>query len=516
MNIYGTPALISSVLTTSLALVAWVHRRHDRRNIALALFAFNLALLSIGNFGLTQCSTLARAEVWYHFPLSVLPLLIGATWYYMLVLTGHDRRLSQRVLGMPLWVYLILGGSYVVTLSALMQTTDLLFDEIRPGAFGGYYLHHTDEIGLYFLGVPLFFVLFLVLFTRALRQAPTGPYRKYLMLNAAGLVFMILSTPLIGAVTHHIMPEAGYFVFIGPSIACLILYFALVSFQFDQVRDLNLDLEAKVQQRTLHLRRAQAHLVQSQKMASLGRLVAGLAHEFNTPIGAVLSTSASGRGWVNKLERALARQPPDPAHLERILLRLRQSQDVISEGAERVASIVQRMTAFARLDQAERKPADLGQCVDEAIGLLPHGWDREITLERELPSGLPLVECFPARLNQALLCLLQNAVDAMDGSGLLTIKLCVVEPWAEIAIGDTGRGIPEELLEQIFDPGFTTKSRGVGTGLGLSVAYQVMADHHGEVDVASEPDRGTTVTLRLPLDLERRLAESMFSRIAAK
>ena len=508
MNIYGTPALISSVLTMSLALVAWVHRRHDRRNIALALFAGNLALLSIGNFVLTQCPTRELAVVWYHFPLTVLPVMVGSTWYYMLVLTGYERRLSERILGVPLWLLLALGATYVVVLNVLMQGTDLLFDDIREGVHGGYYLVHTEQIGRYFLGVPMLFALFISLFVMALRRAPPGPYRKYLVLNAVGLAFMIVSTPVIGAVTHHIMPDAGYFVFIGPSIACLILYFALVSFQFDQVRELNLDLEQKVQQRTLHLRQAQARLVQSQKMASLGRLVAGVAHEFNNPIGAVLSTSATDRGWLAKLEHELARQPVEPARLERILQRLRQNQELITEGAERVAAIVVRMTAFARLDQAERKSVVLDQCVDDALGLLPGGWDEGITLKRRRPEEPFAVVCFPARLNQALQCLLENAVDAMDGGGRLTICVLQKERWAEIAIEDTGRGIPGELQEQIFDPGFTTKSHGVGTGLGLAVAYQVMEDHHGTVKVDSEKGEGTTVTLRLPLDLERRLAES--------
>jgi len=515
MNTYGTPALISAVLTSSLALVAWIHRRHDRRNIALALFAASLALLSVGNFGLSLCPTREAAELWYHFPLSMLPAQVGSAWYYMLVLTGYDRRLTERVFGLPLWQWLALGGAYVLALAVLMQATDLLFDGVRQGVSGGYFLHHTEQIGRYFIGIPVLFVLFFSLFVKSLRRARPGPYRKYLLLNAVGLGFMFTSMPIIGAATQHIVPEAGYFVFIGPTIACLILYFALVSFQFDQVRELNEDLEFKVEQRTLHLRQAQARLVQSQKMASLGRLVAGVAHEFNNPIGAVLSTSTSGRGWIDKLEQAVAQgqNSPDAARLERILGKLREGQDVICQGAERVASIVQRMTAFARLDRAERMPADLRRCVDGAMGLLPPGWDEGITVKREGPDELPDVVCFPARLNQALLCLLENALDALDGEGVLTIGVRVDQDrWAEISIQDTGRGIPEELLEQVFDPGFTTKSRGVGTGLGLAVAYQVMEDHHGQVDVQSEKGEGTRVTLRLPLDLEQRLAKETTSQ----
>lgn len=503
MNPLGTPALISSVLTLSLALVAWIHRRHDRRNIALALFAGNLALMSVGNFALTQCSTVAAAEAWFHFPLTVLPFMLFSTWYYMLVLTGHDRRLSQRLLGVPLWLLLALGGAYVVVLSTLMQATDLLFHEVLRGPSGGFYLNHTDEIGYYFIGIPLLFILFVTLFIKALRRTEPGPHRKYLLLNALGLVFMILSTPAIGALTKHIAPEAIHFLFVGPTIACLVLYFALVSYQFDQMDQLNLDLERKVEQRTLHLRQAQARLVQSQKMASLGRLVAGVAHEFNNPIGAVLSTSASTNGWLDRLEKELARQPPDPKRLERVLGRLRQSQGVITEGAERVTEVVQRLTAFARLDQAERKRADLDQCVDEALGLLPAEWDRHIELKRRRPDEPLEVICFPARLNQALQGLLENALDALEDGGALSVSVAAREPWAEIVIEDKGRGIPAELMEQIFDPGFTTKSRGVGTGLGLAVAYQVMEDHNGRVKVHSEEGEGTTVTLRLPLDGEQ-------------
>ncbi len=502
MNPLGTPALISSVLTLSLALVAWVHRLHDRRNIALALFACALALMSMSNFALTQCRTMAAAEAWVHFPLTVIPMIIAATWYYMLTLTGHDRRLSQRVLGVPLWLVLAVGGVYVLTLGVLMQTTDLLFEGVTEGPRGGFFLKQTEHIGFFFIGTPLLFVVFVTLFVRALRQAKPGPHRRYLLLNGVGLVFMLVSSQTIGALSQHVAPEAMNFLFIGPTIACLVLYYALVSYQFEQVHQLNLDLERKVEQRTLHLRQAQARLVQSQKMASMGRLVAGVAHEFNNPIGAVLSSSASGSGWIDRLERELARQPVEPKRLEKVLTRLRQSQDVISEGAERVADVVQRLTAFARLDQADRKRADLDQCVDQALGLLPAEWDRDIELRRQRPPEPLEVICLPARLNQALQGLLENAVDAMDGSGALTVTVVARESAAEIAIADTGSGIPDELLEQIFDPGFTTKSRGVGTGLGLAVAYQVMEDHRGRVEVHSEEGQGTTVTLSLPLDGE--------------
>jgi signal transduction histidine kinase len=167
-----------------------------------------------------------------------------------------------------------------------------------------------------------------------------------------------------------------------------------------------------------------------------------------------------------------------------------------------VTEIVRRLRSFARLDQAELKRADIHEGLEDTLALIHHELKHTIVVKREY-GNIPPISCYPGRLNQVFLNLLNNARQAIRGKGEIGIRTFVREERVHIVVSDTGSGISPENLRKIFDPGFTTKGVGVGTGLGLSICYQIVRDHRGEIRVESEPGKGATFTVILPMDLDQ-------------
>ncbi len=254
-----------------------------------------------------------------------------------------------------------------------------------------------------------------------------------------------------------------------------------------------------------HLFETQGKLVQSEKMAALGMLVAGIAHEINTPIGAVHSMHDTLQRAVEKLKQTLETQFPKEYHENRgISIPLKIIDDankVIENGSERVTNIVKRLRSFARLDEAELKTVDIQEGLEDTLTLVHHEIKHNIKVTK-IFNELPPIACFPGRLNQVYLNLLINAKQAIKDKGEITISTSLMDHKVRIEFEDNGIGIPKEKLKKIFDPGFTTKGVGVGTGLGLSICYQILQDHHGEILVESEVGKGTKFTIVFPSNLE--------------
>jgi len=271
-------------------------------------------------------------------------------------------------------------------------------------------------------------------------------------------------------------------------------------------------LEEKVQERTAELmrtlaelRETQSQLVQSEKMAALGDLVAGVAHEINTPLGAVSSnTDLVGRA-MTKAKETLA----DPAQMNKAINFLDRGAamvEVSREACRRINEIVRSLRNFARLDEAERKPADLHEGIDSTLTLAGHLMKNRITVHREY-GQLPQVHCYANQLNQVFLNILVNAAQAIEGPGEITIRTRFVpdagtEGSAVVEISDSGCGIPPDVIQKIFNPGFTTKGVGVGTGLGLAICYRIVANHQGTLDVESVVGKGTTFRITLPVGMK--------------
>lgn len=270
-------------------------------------------------------------------------------------------------------------------------------------------------------------------------------------------------------------------------------------------------LEEKVRERTAELsgaltelRATQAELLQSEKMAALGNLVAGVAHEINTPLGAIASNTDLVQRALARISTALA-DPTQSAPAARYAAKAAEMAGISREACERISGIVRSLRNFSRLDEAERKPADLHEGLESTLVLIAHLIKNRVAVRREY-GVLPPVDCHASQINQVFLNILVNAAQAIEGHGTITIRTRTATaaelgfPAVIVEISDTGKGIAPEHLGRIFDPGFTTKGVGVGTGLGLAICYRIVNAHHGKIEADSTPGRGTTFRIMLPLE----------------
>jgi hypothetical protein len=266
------------------------------------------------------------------------------------------------------------------------------------------------------------------------------------------------------------------------------------------LEDYNRTLEAKVLERTSELREKQTELAQAEKMAALGSLVAGITHEINTPLGALQSNSDTVSRAILKL-RSMLSGGPEPDTISQSL----QIIDSIAElcrinllATERIIHTVSTLKSFARLDRAAQAHVDIHEGLDSALTLLNHQLGDRIKVRIEY-GDVPRITCFPNSLNQVFMNLLVNAIQAIDGPGTIRLRTYALNDSAVVEIADSGMGIPADNLRRIFDPGFTTKGVKVGTGLGLSIAYRIVREHNGKIEVESEPGRGSTFRVILPI-----------------
>lgn len=263
---------------------------------------------------------------------------------------------------------------------------------------------------------------------------------------------------------------------------------------FDEIAKLNETLEARVEGRTRELRETQAQLMQSEKMRSLGQLVAGVAHELNNPIGFVHANLQLLDEHVSKLLQPEASAEARERSREAIRKLLTRSR----EGTDRVKRIVQDLRTFSRMDQAELQDVDVNEELDRNLALMEARLKKGVEVERDY-GDIPRVRCFAGQLNQVFMNLLMNACDAMEGRGRITLRTRPVPSGVRIELADDGPGMPEEVRERIFEPFFTTKPVGQGTGLGLSLSHGIVERHGGRMDVESAPGEGTTFAIELPL-----------------
>ena len=276
------------------------------------------------------------------------------------------------------------------------------------------------------------------------------------------------------------------------------------------LKQLNETLEDRVRARTKELEQAnrdlretQAQLVQSSKMASLGMLAAGIAHEINTPIGAIHSNADVERRAVDVIrgilqDPALVKKLGHQPRLDRAFKIFEDVNRITLEATERVTRIIQSLKSFARLDQAELELVDLHEGLESTLTLIGHLMKDRIKVIKNY-GKLPKVQCYASQINQVFANVLANAVQAIEETGSITITTYQDGSCVLIQVADTGVGIRTEHLDRIFDPGFTTKGVRVGIGLGLSITYRVIENHHGSIHVQSEPGKGTIFTIRLPI-----------------
>ncbi|HEU0007894.1 MAG TPA: ATP-binding protein, partial [Terriglobia bacterium] len=260
---------------------------------------------------------------------------------------------------------------------------------------------------------------------------------------------------------------------------------------------------ADLERALLELKNSQTERIQAEKMAALGRLVAGVAHEVNSPLGALSSAiDTFGRAYVRitELLSSDASQAGGPVAEKAASLKatLEQTLHVAQDACQRMDSLVRTMRRFANLDHAPLRLADIRDCIESTLTLLNHELRGEIRIVKDFGSTTN-IECYPLELNQLFTCLLMNSIEAISGAGEIHIRTWQTQDRLMICIADSGCGIAGEDIEKIFDPGFTTKGVGVGTGLGLPTCQKIVEKHHGTIEIESHTGAGTVVTLSLPL-----------------
>lgn len=263
----------------------------------------------------------------------------------------------------------------------------------------------------------------------------------------------------------------------------------------------------ELERANLAIRETQGMLVHSAKMASLGQLVAGVAHELNNPIGFIYSNMDHLRDYSEKLIALIRVAEESPKDL------LKQKQNVdfeyivkdlpkliksCEEGAKRTRDIVIGLRNFSRIEETQTKEMNVEEGIDTTLSLLSGELKDRIDVHKDY-GGVPLLLCNPSEINQVLMNVLANAAQAIDGTGSIFIRTYKSGDRISISIRDTGRGIKSDVIDRIFDPFFTTKSLGSGTGLGLSISYGIIKKHGGDIKVTSKPGSGSDFTIELPL-----------------
>jgi len=293
---------------------------------------------------------------------------------------------------------------------------------------------------------------------------------------------------------------------------------------------LNKTLEQRVHERTQalaatnseltsaidNLKAAQSQLVHSEKMASLGQLVAGVAHELNNPIGFIYANFPHLEDYTNDLIgliEELRRLPLDEAQKAALEQKIRAidlefiKEDTLKiirsgkSGASRIKEIVSSLRSFSRLDEAELKSVILEDGINDTLAILHHHIKNRVEVSKDFQLNQPVL-CRAGQINQVFMNIIYNAIQAIEGPGSVCIATWQEGEFAVISVEDSGKGIPPDVIGKIFDPFFTTKKIGEGTGLGLSISYGIVEKHGGRIDVTSEVGKGTKFTIRIRMTPE--------------
>jgi signal transduction histidine kinase len=300
----------------------------------------------------------------------------------------------------------------------------------------------------------------------------------------------------------------------------------------EQLQELNKNLEAMVGRRTeelenshealkkayMELQNTQEQLIQTEKMASLGQLVAGIAHEIKNPLNFIYGNTGFLADHIQKLRQLLAvyeelssLSREDREKMERMKESLRYSFvmedlktliDNFTEGARRINAIVSDLRTFSRMDTDVISEVDLHAALEMSLNLLRNQYKSRIEIHKDF-GDIPKIYGYAGKLNQVFMNLLANAFHAVQDKGDVWIRTRARDGSVEVEIEDNGVGIPREHLKRIFEPFFTTKPVGQGTGLGLSISYGIIEQHHGKIHVTSAPQKGSVFTVRLPIHFER-------------
>ncbi len=362
-----------------------------------------------------------------------------------------------------------------------------------------------------------------------LRYAKAEERRPYPIIPLGTLIIKLLKHLVVSK--HKMLLTAGlHGQVVEDSYAQLRQKAALLEKSERKYRLLAESLEKEVEKKAKKIKETQSQLMQQEKLAAIGRLAAGVAHEVNNPLGFIRSNLGILGEYVldlcdlakefNSLEKVFCASENDciaTKEIEPIFQKinavkkhidlnfiLSDTIHIISEskeGADRIKKIVLNLKEFASIDQPGETKANINACIDSALNILTHVFEGKVKIVKDY-SEFPLITCCREKINQVFMNLLLNAVDAIEDRGTITITTRMHKDnksYVKISIADTGVGIPPENLNCVFEPFFTTKDIGNGMGLGLSTSYDIIKSHGGTINVESQPGRGSLFTIKIPV-----------------
>ena len=516
INIYIVPMLISGILCTLLSVITWMFRRRENINRVFSFFTLTLAIDSLAFFVWFQFGSIENIDTWMRITFTAGFLVPTGLILFFIAFTGYDKKMGARVLGIKVRHFQISILLFIFVCMLLAQFTNLLINisdtpqDIWDVEFG--------PVGIFLF--PLFAVIFVYLFVmvfKGYRATDNKPQKHFILLLAVGTGVWVLFG-YVGALLFPISSEVWNSIsYLGTVMMAIFYFVAILNYQSDKIHEMNLNLERKVEDRTRELnqknseledtlnklKQMQEQVIVQEKMATLGQLVAGLTHEINTPIGAIRSMNDTKSIAVTKLQTALENIAPDTAgkdhEIRKVMGVISKADQLIDEGTERLNEIINNLKNFARLDEAETVMTDIHEGLDSVLALIKHDLLTNIEVLREY-SEIPPFVCHARKLNHVFLNILKNACQAIEGKGRITIATSLKNNMVHIAIHDTGKGIKQDDIESIFDPGFTTKSSVVRASLGLSICRQIIQEHHGKINVESQPGIGSVFTVILPTE----------------
>ena len=491
-NLIVGPLLL---LAGFFAIFIYFKRRKQKLNIVLSFGAYAIC---IGVAGLitNPIVQLSTGAVGIRYALTIVPNLLWPVALYIFIeqITGRGyMSLIRRI-----WQAHILLAVVAILL-------DVMNVSPMPSAMPVFFV--VLMLGI-FIAMPIVIIA-------AVRGNPEA------RIFSAGMGVIML------AGTHDILGAFGLNLFkVDLYIWSILVFVLLLAYILErrfaqahrQLEEYSHTLEQKVEERTQELSEkntalekayqelseTQSQMIMQSKMASLGDLVAGIAHEMNNPIGVIHSAADITRRGIHRLRSLLqsVQRPDEPdligGQLQQSFDLLEKNSETVTTAAERVANIVRSLRAFARLDEALFQEVDIHQNIDTTLTLLHHELMGKADVVKEY-GDIPRIQCYPNELNQAFMNLLRNAGQAIQEQGTITISTYSDEAQVYVKVSDTGIGIPPEDRPKIFDPGFTTQGVRVGKGLGLSIVYNTVQKHQGETQVDSEVGRGTSITIALPI-----------------
>lgn len=357
----------------------------------------------------------------------------------------------------------------------------------------------TDVSPVFLLKNELFLTSMVLIVVNSLSMRPLYP--AMLGWGSVVMYLVILGWVLIdGRVTWTWSPELAYST---KRAHPAIVAFRIIALGFTGAfmamlaasarRTLREAVEAQVAES--EARRTQAETIMQGRMEALTSLVAGIAHEVNTPLGAIASSAGTQKSVADRLRASGAPAPLTAA--------LDTSVETVQQAELRIRQVVRRLRAFARLDQADLEEVSVADEIRELVNLIPISKREGVELSLEAPADLPRLRCRVRAINQAFFTIIENAFEAVEGSGRIRIELRSLAPGSEpsgveVRIVDDGPGIPSDQLERLFEPRLERRGRRVGMGLGLPAARRIVEDQGGTIEVASRAGEGTTFSLRLP------------------